>query len=216
MGSTQGGGDGRNHSSPCGYDAVKAISICVSRGVIAVDAAEELIDSIPEAGAESFWSEYSRSLMRSARTELAMACGKIDGHLPELLVQSRDVEARVRMNAIDACTLGRRRTEEDMLESILLSGLFDPGAEVVRHALGGFVDQHPRRPAAQAAVSRRVVELFDTAGRDIRAAIAELASSEDLPAALEVSGARLLERARDDRSFIVRRAAGLDENRPRG
>jgi hypothetical protein len=188
------------------YDAVKVLSAAVSHGALERSNLDQPIESIPEAGAEPFWGEYSQALMRAAKVELAMAVGDVSAYLPQALVLSRDPETRVRLNAIDASVLGRRTSDEDMLESILLSALFDPSPEVIRHALDGFREKSPERIAAQTAVGQRLKELFGAAQRDVRAAIARLAASADLPEPLAEAGAVLLTRAEEDRSYEVRRA----------
>lgn len=190
------------------YDAVRVLVSAVAYDALQLDALPNLIEEIPEAGAESLWPSYSPELLRAAKTELAMAAGKVADYLPRLLVLSRDPDARVRINAIEAAVIGRRRrSDDDLLESILLSGLFDPSSKVIQHSLGAFAELPPARPAAQAALAERLPELFDSGDRGVRAAIARLVINPDLPDPLGGIGQRLKKGAEEDRSFEVRAAA---------
>ena len=60
----------------------------------------------------------------------------------------------------------------DDLESILLSGLFDPNTKVLQRAINGFAELPPADPAIRLALTDRLPALFNAADRDVRAAIA--------------------------------------------
>ncbi len=188
------------------YDAIRVLVMAVAHDALDLKDLPGLIDAIPEAGAESLWPSYSPELVRAAKTELAMAAGEIEDNLPRLLVLSRDPDARVRINAIEAAVLGRRRFDDDMLESILLSGLFDPSSKVIQQSLGAFAELPPTRPAAQAALAERLLELFGGSGRTVRTAIARLVAKSDLPSPLSEVAQKLKNKAEADRSFEVRAA----------
>jgi hypothetical protein len=188
------------------YDAVRVLVSAVAYDVLNLATLPNLIKEIPEAGAESLWPSYSPELLRAAKAELAMAAGEIEEYLPRLLVLSRDPDARVRINAIEAVVFGRRRLDDDMLESILLSGLFDPSGKVIQQSLGAFAELPPTRPAAQAALAERLLELFEGSSRTVRAAIARLVTKSDLPSSLSEVGQTLKRKAEEDRSFEVRTA----------
>ena len=188
------------------HDSVKCLTAFVSHGALDAGEIDGLVDSVAEAGAEPFWEEYSRPLMRAAKAQLAVVVGRVEEQLPNVLVLSRDAEARVRINAIEAAVLARRSSATEMLELVLLSGLFDPDPNVVVKAVGGFGEQMPLHPTVQAAVAKRLHELFASASREVRAEIARLVSSADLPSAFQGDAEALRAKAADDRSFSVRDA----------
>jgi hypothetical protein len=188
------------------YDAVKALAAAVAYGAISADTLRNLIPKIPEAGAETVFAPYPPQLVRSAKTELAMACGLVTDFLPDLLILSRDSDARVRIDAIEGAILGRQTANLYQLESILLGGLFDPSTKVVQRAVNGFSEQLPQDPAVRAALTERLEILYDIGDRDTRAAIARFSSHVDPTDGLNAVAKPLRERAEGDRSFEVRLA----------
>jgi len=194
------------------YDAVKFLATGAHNNVLDLGSRPRLIDEIPEAGSEAFWGSYSPSLMRAAKMDLAMAAGRVEEYLPSLLVLSRDPDPRVRIDASEAAGLGRAVENHDLLETILLSGLFDPSSKVVQRALFGFSELLPQRSATQVAFGERLRELFARSGREVRAAIASLISQVELPSGLRDIGTELARRAAEDRSYEVR--AALAEEAP--
>jgi hypothetical protein len=186
------------------YDAAKCLVTAVYRGVWDLDSEPELIESMPEAGAEGFFGSYSPSLIGAAKVELAMAGGKIEEYLPSLIALSRDPDARVRIDASEAAAIGRHHENHEFLEATLLSGLFDPSDKVVQRALFGFTELPPQLRATQTAFGQRLRELFSTRGREVRAAIAGLVGKGNLPEGLREVKVELGGRAAKDRSFEVR------------
>jgi hypothetical protein len=195
------------------YDAIKFIATVVYHGVWDLDSQPGLIESMPEAGAEGFFGSYPPSLMEAAKVELAMAGGKVEEYLPSLIALSRDPDTRVRIDASEAAAIGRQHKNHELLESTLLSGLFDPSDKVVQRALFGFTELPPRLGATQKAFGQRLRELFSTRGREVRAAIAGLVGQGSLPEGLLDIKAELTRRAAKDRSFEVREE--LAGGRPR-
>lgn len=200
----------RNHR----YDCLKVLTAAVAYEAVSSDSLPVAIDEIPEGGAESIWAEYSPALIRAAKTELAMASGCIDAYLPPLLVLSRDPDARVRMDAIAAALLGRRHSEEAMLESVLVNGLFDSSASVTQRALSGLAERPPALVANQAALAERLNHLFQTGNRDIRKAVAKFAAIPSLPLSLAEISQELLVLAAEDRSYEVRSVAQESPTEP--
>jgi hypothetical protein len=190
------------------FDAIKVLTALVAEEVFDPSGEPGLLEQIPEAGAESFFAEYPPALMRAAKAELAIASGRVEEYLPRLLVYSRDADPRIRINAIKAATLGRKRSNNDLLESILLTGLFDPGAEVIELALDGLSEPPPQGAATQAALAQRLPELFSSGGREVRRAVARLVSKPDLPPPLVGVAGELLEDVAADRCFRVRTEVG--------
>ncbi|MQA92264.1 MAG: hypothetical protein GEU90_18895 [Gemmatimonas sp.] len=188
------------------YDTTRALAACAREGLIDRGEAVNLYRDIPEAGSEPLWEEYSPALMRAAKTLLGMAAGEVGELIPQALVLSRNPEVRVRMNALEATALGRQHSKDELLESILLGGLFDPSPEVVQTALGAFAEAVPQRSSAQTAVAQRLRELFSIGGRDIRASIAHLVSLDSLPAPIADVAPDIKSEAVGDRSFQVREA----------
>jgi hypothetical protein len=190
------------------FDAVKVLTAVVAEGIFDPSAEPDLLERIPEAGAESFFEQHSSALMRAAKAELAVAYGRGQEYLPRLLVYSRDPDPLIRINAIKAATLGRKDDNSDLLESILLTGLFDPAHQVIELSLHAFAELPPQGAATQAALSQRLPELFDSGGREVRHSIAQLVSGPDLPTPLIGVAWDLLEAAVVDRSFRVRMEVG--------
>lgn len=188
------------------YDAIRALTTTVAHGAVSPDAVQGLIGQIPEAGAESLWASYPPQLIRSAKTELAMASGLIEDFLPDLLSLSRDADARVRIDAIEGAVLGRQRESSYQLESILLGGLFDPSTKVIQRAVNGFSEHLPEDRAVRVALAERLEILYDIGDRDTRAAIARLSGRLGPEDDLYSVASSLKTRAKADRSFEVRLA----------
>jgi hypothetical protein len=193
------------------FDAIKALTTLVDEDLFDPATEPELLARIPVAGAEAFFGEYPPSLMRAAKVELAVASGTIVEYLPQLLVSSRDPDPRIRINAIKAAVHGRRHRDDELLETILLAGLFDPAAQVIELSLDGFAALPPTHEATQAALAQRLPELFASGGREIRLAIAGLVGNADLPALLIRVAAMLREAIALDRCFRVRIELGEPE-----
>jgi hypothetical protein len=188
------------------YDSIRALAAAVAYGSIEAEAVRSLIPEIPEAGAETLFAPYPPELIRAAKTMLAMASGMVDAFLPDLLILSRDSDARVRIDAIEGAILGRQTTSVYQLESILLGALFDPSTKVVQRAVNGFTEQLPQDRAVRAAVGKRMGILYDIADRDTRAAIARFSGRLSPEDEAHFKAKTIRENAAADRSFEVRLA----------
>lgn len=189
------------------YDAASALVAVAAQGEFGSSDLSGVARSIPEAGAEPIWGEYSRRLMQTVKAQLGMAAGDVAHWIPQVVVLARDLEPRVRMAAIDACLLGRRQSDDEMLESALLSGLFDPETDVVEAAVNGLADSAPVREAAQYAIADRLETLFQVSERRVRASIAQFVALPLPEGPVSRIAPSLQEAAASDRSYQVREAA---------
>jgi hypothetical protein len=186
------------------YQAIRSLAAGATHDAFDLDRVPHLLEQIPEAGAEALWATYPPNLVRAAKTELAMAAGLVDRYLPLLLVLSRDADTRVRIDAIEASSLARRRGTDFRLESILLNGLFDPNTKVSQRAINAFGELAPVDPAVRLALRERLPDLFNAGDRDLRAAIGRFAASQRVSSQRSSTTDLLLRKAGHDRSAEVR------------
>jgi hypothetical protein len=158
------------------------------------------------SGAPSFLGDVPEALLQVLKESVLASLRMRKRTVPAHLKAARNPDPRVRQVALESTgriLAGRRGT---LLESTVLSGLYDPQDTVVLAAL--YALRRSGRPSSTliSPITARMLEMFNLYGRRVRAALvwsatALLASEHD------TALSQLTERAESDRSWIVRDAA---------
>ena len=124
-----------------------------------------------------------------------------------LVAGSRDADSRVRSLALQAVLDLPQRAIDTALQAVLFGALYDPEPNVQVLGVRAVGDRRLRDPSLAQAAAGRLEEMWDSAHRDVRVAIAE-ASKALTDRGPSATARRLQIRARKDRSWLVRDAAG--------
>lgn len=162
----------------------------------------EEVERVRLPGSRALLRPISQSLIEVARLTLLAAAGR--QLIAEALALIRDEERQVRDLAVEASSLMIRNQYSEILEAGIATALFDPERSIVARALRHFSERLPESGNIRPTVGRRVVVLFETGGRDIRAAAVDAVRSGVLGDYAADQARHVLELARKDRSFIVR------------
>lgn len=122
-----------------------------------------------------------------------------------LLAASRDSDVEIRILAVDAVSdLSVQGHISPSFDATLLGALYDPNPQVQARAVPALWGGHFESEALRDVARSRIVEIFPTAHRELRAAIAHQIADIRTD---DTSIQRLRQLATNDRSWVVRRAA---------
>lgn len=183
------------------FQALRGLTVIAHYREIGPRFVEE-VERVRLSGSRALLKPMSQSLMEVARLTLLAAAGR--QLTAEAMALIRDEEPQVRDLAVEASSLMIRNQYSEILEAGIATALFDPDRPIVARALRHFRERLPQSGNIRPTVSRRVVVLFETGGRNLRAAAVDAVKSGVLGDDATDQARHVLELARKDRSFIVR------------
>jgi hypothetical protein len=165
------------------------------------------IQHAPVRGAPSFFGDVTETLLEALR-ESVMTSYRVNTSSVALHVTAaRDPDPRVRQVAIESSARVLRHRRVSLLETTLVSGLYDPEGNVVLSALSGFKDAHSISSTLVPSIVARLGQLFESYGRDVRAAVLTTSASLSTQTNAIKPLDQLIQYGDRDRSWIVRDAA---------
>jgi hypothetical protein len=191
------------------FQALRGLTIIAHYRSLDPGSVEEL-ERASLIGGQALLTPTSPALIEVARLTLLAAAGQ--QLTSEAMALIRDENAQVRDLAVEASSLMLRNQPSEILESAVASALFDPDRQIVGRALRHFGERSPQSKNIRPAVARRIVVLFETGGRDIRAAAISAVNAGVLGPDGKDESRRLLDAAQADRSFLVRDAVRIRNN----
>jgi len=155
------------------------------------------------------FDDVDSELLKAARAAVLVSGPERRDLRADLLSLARDGDTRVRQIIVSAIGRFLELHQAPILEGALLAALCDPDERVVRAAVDATARLDLREPGATDVLHARLRSLFDHSGRDLRQALAA-AARERLRLNEDRRLMRLLDDAREDRSWLVRRAVASD------
>jgi hypothetical protein len=189
-------------------EGLHALAMLARDGLLSAEHLQRVREMTGESAAIGF-SPLSPELFAAAQLlVLAAEPGEIERG--RLLALSRSRDERVRQLAVNAVAVALSSHADETLRTILIGALFDVSEAVIRQAINGITPLVLRELSARTVILDRFGELLMTRRRGVRAAVASSVrqAAEDLELREEFAINHLLERASEDSSWQVRRAAG--------
>lgn len=187
-------------------DSLMALSRLASTGLAAPEL--QRIDEPEHPHPMSFVMPMSIDLLRAAR--LAVHARRLDANEQvAVLILSRHSDPRVRQVAVAAAGMFLTGDSSASVEAALLAGLYDPDESVLGSALSALENARLTEITSDAVV-QRLVRLYQGYGRGVREATVQAANIR-LLASYDPRLSEIVDRAAEDRSWRVRRAATEDD-----
>jgi hypothetical protein len=190
------------------FEAIRGLTAIAQKAGLPADVSARIKDTT-EGGTGPIFEFVTPRLLHAARIGLIVATQN-ENFDAEILTLVRDDEPRVRQVAIEAAALALRNRQSEVLEGAIASALFDPDEATVRMAIGAADVAALRTSAVRLAIGERLMTLFEKGNRRLRAAVVTAVRRGLMPPDLDTQACRLLDRAREDRSFQVRTAASKE------
>jgi hypothetical protein len=188
-------------------EGLRALILVTSRHSIPSKLLDEIKDA-PDEGAPGQFGAVPSALVRVLRLGVLLAAGRpVSQTTSDLVLASRNRDPRVRQVGVEAAGLALRHHRSSDLEFVVMSGLFDPQEDIVLASLRALQDAvHWRRKTLDAIMSR-LTELYESYGREVRAAVIAAARRGIPPVGRTPQMEELLKAGRNDRSWLVRDVA---------